>query len=75
MVGAVLSGYKGTIMVVSHDRYFLNQLVNRIFEVENHHLRCYDGNYDKFAEEKRVRRESELRAYQTSKKRFAGRKI
>ena len=63
-----LSGYKGTIMVVSHDRYFLNQLVNRIFEVENHHLRCYDGNYDKFAEEKRVRRESELRAYQNQQK-------
>ncbi len=58
-----LSGYKGTIVVVSHDRYFLNQIVNRIFEVEHHHLTCYDGNYDAFAQQKRLRRESDLRAY------------
>lgn len=57
-----LSGYKGTIVVVSHDRYFLNQIVNRVFEVEHHHLTCYDGNYDAFAEQKRIRRESDLRA-------------
>ena len=50
-----LSGYKGTILVVSHDRYFLNQIVNRIFEVEHHKLYCYDGNYEQFAEQKRIR--------------------
>ncbi|MDY3240055.1 MAG: ABC-F family ATP-binding cassette domain-containing protein [Anaerovoracaceae bacterium] len=66
-----LSGYKGTIVVVSHDRYFLNQIVNRVFEVEHHHLTCYDGNYDAFAEQKRIRRESELRAYNNQQREIA----
>ena len=66
-----LSGYKGTIVVVSHDRYFLNQIVNRVFEVEHHHLTCYDGNYDAFAEQKRIRRESDLRAYNNQQREIA----
>ena len=66
-----LSGYKGTIVVVSHDRYFLNQIVNRVFEVENHHLTCYEGNYDAFAQQKRIRRESELRAYNNQQREIA----
>ena len=40
-----LKAYKGTIIVVSHDRYFLDQLVNRIFEVSQCHLTDYRGNY------------------------------
>jgi len=66
-----LSGYKGTILVVSHDRYFLNQIVNRVFEVEHHKLYCYDGNYEQFAEQKRIRRETELRAYNNQQKEIA----
>lgn len=58
-----LKAYTGTIIIVSHDRYFLDQTVNRIFEVENHKLYTYDGNYTEFAEKKRQRRESELRSY------------
>lgn len=59
-----LKAYKGTIIVISHDRYFLDQLVNRIFEVENHRLYTYNGNYSTFAEQKALRRESEMRAYE-----------
>lgn len=66
-----LSGYKGTVLVVSHDRYFLNQIVNRIFEVEHHKLYCYEGNYEQFAEQKRIRRESQLRAYNNQQKEIA----
>lgn len=66
-----LSGYKGTILVVSHDRYFLNQIVNRIFEVEHHKLYCYEGNYEQFAEQKRIRRESQLRAYNNQQREIA----
>lgn len=58
-----LKGYKGTIIMVSHDRYFLDQMTNRIFEVEHHKLKCYDGNYTAFAEKKRALREAEMRAY------------
>lgn len=58
-----LSSYRGSIIIVSHDRYFLDQSVNRIFEIENHKLKAYDGNYTAFAEKKRQLRESEIRAY------------
>ncbi len=58
-----LSGYKGTVLIVSHDRYFLDKVVNRIFEVEHKHLYTYKGSYSSYAEQKRIRRESELKAY------------
>ena len=59
-----VASYKGTVMIVSHDRYFLDKTVNRIFEVENHHLYTYTGKYSDYAAQKRARRESELRAYE-----------
>ena len=59
-----LKGYKGTMMIVSHDRYFLNETVTRIFEIERGHLSIYEGNYDFYAEERRNRREIELRHYE-----------
>lgn len=59
-----LKTYKGTIVVVSHDRYFLDRTVTRIFEVENKRLCCYEGNYSEFAEKKRLRREEDLRHYE-----------
>ena len=58
-----LKGYKGTIIIVSHDRYFLDQMATRIFEVEHHKLKCYEGNYTEYAEKKKMLREAELRAY------------
>lgn len=58
-----LKGYKGTIVLVSHDRFFLDQTVNRIFEVEHNKLTCYEGNYSEFAEKKRALREADMRAY------------
>ena len=58
-----LKNYKGTIVMVSHDRYFLDQMATRIFEVEHHKLHSYEGNYTAFAEKKRAIREAQLRAY------------
>ncbi len=58
-----LSSYKGTVIIVSHDRYFLDQVAKRIFEVENHHLTCYEGNYTYYAEKKRADRAAQLKAY------------
>ena len=66
-----LSSYKGTIMIVSHDRYFLDRTVNRIFEVENHKVYCYEGNYTAFAAKKSQRRETELRAYNNQQREIA----
>lgn len=58
-----LRAYKGAVMIVSHDRYFLDQMAERIFEIENHKLKTYTGNYTAFAEKKRQIREADLRAY------------
>jgi len=66
-----LKGYKGTMIIVSHDRYFLNETVNRIFEIENAHLSIYEGNYDFYAAERRVRREAELRKFEKQQKEVA----
>lgn len=66
-----LKSYKGTILLVSHDRYFLDQTVNRIFEVENHKLYTYNCNYSGYAEQKRQRREAQMRKYQNQQKEIA----
>lgn len=63
-----LKGYKGTVVIVSHDRYFLDQTVTRIFEVENKKLHIYEGNYSFYASERRVRREAEMRRYEKQQK-------
>ncbi|MCQ2554900.1 MAG: ATP-binding cassette domain-containing protein [Clostridia bacterium] len=63
-----LSQYKGTIMIVSHDRYFLDRVVNRIFEVERHRLRIYEGNYTEYLSKRRKIREVEQKAYDNQQK-------
>jgi len=63
-----LKGYKGTILVISHDRYFLDRVTNRIFEVENKKLYTYEGNYSEFAVKKRARREEQWRTYNAQQK-------
>ncbi len=66
-----LKGYRGTIILVSHDRYFLNETVTRIFEIENHRLNIYEGNYAFYARERKVRRETELRTWEKQQKEIA----
>ncbi len=41
-----LQAFDGTIMIVSHDRHFLKQVANRVYEVDHGALRVYEGNYD-----------------------------
>jgi ATP-binding cassette subfamily F protein 3 len=45
-----VKNFDGTVMVVSHDRHFLREIVNRVFEIRNGHMRSYDGNYDEYLE-------------------------
>ena len=59
-----LRAYQGTVVIISHDRYFLDHTVNRIFEIENRRLSVYEGNYTFYAQEKKVRLISELKAYE-----------
>ena len=66
-----LKSYKGTIIVVSHDRYFLDQLVNRIFEVSNRQLRDYRGNYSDYLVKHEEQMEAALREYEKQQKEIA----
>lgn len=58
-----LSTYKGTIIVVSHDRYFLDKITNKIFEIRRHKLTEYKGNYSAYIEKRNKIREDEYKAY------------
>ena len=63
-----LKGYNGTLIIVSHDRYFLDKLVNKVFEIENGRLTVYNGNYSEYSVKRREKRDAEFRAYQKQKK-------
>nr|WP_308565126.1 ABC-F type ribosomal protection protein [uncultured Peptostreptococcus sp.] len=63
-----LRSYEETIMIISHDRYFLDQSVNRIFEMENKNLTTYNGNYTDYQKQARVNREIRLRQYENQQR-------
>lgn len=58
-----LQSYSGAILVVSHDRYFLDSLMNVIFELEHHKITRYNGNYSRFVKLKAQRLEQQLAEY------------
>ena len=58
-----LKGYKGTLLIVSHDRYFLDKCVTRIFEIENCTLTAYNGNYSQYKEQKQRNYEIDMKHY------------
>ncbi|WP_127579990.1 ABC-F family ATP-binding cassette domain-containing protein [Paenibacillus koleovorans] len=59
-----LRGYPGGILVVSHDRYFLDALVTGIYEIERHVCKRYTGNYSRFVELKAAEYETDLKHYE-----------
>ncbi|OPJ57840.1 ribosomal protection-like ABC-F family protein [Clostridium oryzae] len=52
-IAKVLEAYKGTILFVSHDRYFINEIAKKLFELENGQIRKYAGNYDDYVKSKK----------------------
>ena len=58
-----LQNYQGTVIVVSHDRYFMNRMVNRIVEITHQKLYHWTGNYDDFQEQKLLRDEMQQRSF------------
>ncbi|MFG0326559.1 MAG: ribosomal protection-like ABC-F family protein [Phycisphaerales bacterium JB037] len=62
--------FKGAVIMISHDRYLLDRVVDRIVEVEQGRLIDYPGNYSKFRELRAERRESMLRAYEKEQHQF-----
>lgn len=63
-----LKQYKGTVILISHDRYFLDQVVNRIFEIHNRKLKTYNGNYSDFIKASAIEKELELKKFEDQQK-------
>lgn len=55
-----LSDYKGAILLVTHDRYFLDRITNRIIEIENGRVQSYTGNYAQYLEKKSLQEEFQM---------------
>ncbi len=65
---AYLSRYTGSLLLVTHDRYFLDQVTNRILEIDRAELFNYEGNYSYYLEKKAAQEESSA----SSQRKFAG---
>jgi len=63
-----LRNYAGAILVISHDREFLNQLVTGIVEIRNQRLYRYTGNYDTFLEQREAQQEQQLAAFKNQQR-------
>jgi ABC transport system ATP-binding/permease protein len=65
-----LSRYNGALILVTHDRYFLDRVTNRIFELDGGNLYSYKGNYASFLEAKAIREENEAATVEKRKNLF-----
>ena len=63
--------YKKCVMVVSHDRYFLDRITNKTLAIENHKAKLYNGNYTRSMEQRRIDREIYLKHYKEQQKEIA----
>ena len=67
----LLSAYRGTLIMVSHDRYFLDKLINGVIEVENGRITTYSGNFTEYEIQKEQRIEHELAVIKNQQRKIA----
>lgn len=63
-----LRDYEGTVLMISHDRFFLDQVVTRILEIENRRMTSFNGNFSSYINKKRILQEQQLRNYQSQQR-------
>lgn len=66
-----LASYKKTVLLISHDRYFLDRITNKTLEIENTHGKLYNGNYSEYQAQKAIDREIQEKHYQNQQKEIA----
>ncbi|RCI90523.1 ABC-F family ATP-binding cassette domain-containing protein [Lactiplantibacillus plantarum] len=59
-----LQSYSGALLIVSHDRYFLDRVVNEVYDLSHHEMVHYTGNYDPFVQEKAARIQAQWKHYE-----------
>ncbi|MBM7096240.1 ATP-binding cassette domain-containing protein [Bacillus sp. H-16] len=69
-LGRFLNNYEGTVVMISHDRYFLDETVQKIFDVEEGELTVYYSNYSSFVKEKEKRLLAEFQWYEEQQKKL-----
>ncbi|MBO4423452.1 MAG: ABC-F type ribosomal protection protein [Clostridia bacterium] len=67
----VLSSLSSTMLVVSHDRYFLDRVANKILDIDNGKAKLYNGNYTAYVEKKKTDREIQKRHYENQQREIA----
>ncbi|MEH7010895.1 ABC-F type ribosomal protection protein [Neobacillus niacini] len=63
-----LEKFKGPVLIISHDRHFLDKMVTRIFEIENTKINFYNGNYSDYQKEKQHRLETHMHHYEVQQR-------
>lgn len=63
-----LKTYEGAVLIISHDRYFLDKIVTKVVEIENKKSSVYQGNYTQYMQQKAVQREIAQKAYENQQK-------
>ena len=58
-----LATYKGAVVVIAHDRYFLDKVVTKVIELDHTKAQTFDGNYSTYAQKKAKQREDQIKAY------------
>ena len=58
-----LSNYRGAVLIVSHDRYFLDRVVSKVIEIEGGNSQTFLGNYSQYAEKKKAQRDAQMKLY------------
>lgn len=58
-----LSNYRGAVLIVSHDRYFLDKVVDKVIEIERGNSQVFNGNYSAYAEKKKAQRDAQMKLY------------
>ncbi len=66
-----LAAYRNTVLVISHDRYFLDRVTNKTLHIEHHSAKLYNGNYTEAQRQRAENREAELRKYNQQQKEIA----
>lgn len=59
-----IQNYKGALLIVSHDRYFLDRIVNEVYEISHHHSSYYKGNYSAYIDQKAERLRQDWKNYE-----------
>ncbi|MDW7661454.1 MAG: ABC-F family ATP-binding cassette domain-containing protein, partial [Bacillota bacterium] len=62
--------FAGTVVVISHDRYFLNQAVTRIIEINDGQAQSFKGNYDAYSQQKKLQMEQQMEQYTIEQKKI-----